>query len=593
MLIRERRFAEARSRLEAYLASAPATVQVLWLLGGACQELGDSQAAQFAFSRLLALDARWVPARTARAELLAREGHIATAEMELRRALADDPRFTRAGVSLAQILREQGRPTDALAVTTAARSAQPHDPDLAIEHALALQSAGRLDEAVAVLDRAVQQAPQRGDLHHYLALARHARGDHRHAADHARRALAMGWDRAETWGVLARALAASGQLVEAEDAFREGLRRDPDHAPMHEDFARLLWLRHGDLERASVALDEALERNPANASFWAVKAQLCATVGDSAQAYALFARAAALAPDVVSYELAASAAALGTQPRKALDHARSAAAREPSSSRGGLVQALLVAGDYDEASRLLEQAQREQPDDQQVLALQSVLWRLQGDARYGSLYDYARCVRAWTLDTPPGWSSLDAYLADLRETLRRMHAFRGHPPDQSLRGGSQTMGDLATHSDPVIRAFFDHAIAGPIVRHIEWLGHGDDPMRRRHGGRGRVHAAWSVLLQPEGFHVDHVHPDGWLSSACYIDLPGTLGSGASEGEGSREGWLRFGAVPLPLASPMGAEHYVRPEPGRLVLFPSYMWHGTVPFRGPHTRLTIAFDVLPA
>ena len=382
-------------------------------------------------------------------------------------------------------------------------------------------------------------------------------------------------------------------IVEAEDAFREGLRRDPDHAPMHEDFARLLWLRHGDLERASVALDEALERNPANASFWAVKAQLCATVGDSAQAYALFARAAALAPDVVSYELAASAAALGTQPRKALDHARSAAAREPSSSRGGLVQALLVAGDYDEASRLLEQAQREQPDDQQVLALQSVLWRLQGDARYGSLYDYARCVRAWTLDTPPGWSSLDAYLADLRETLRRMHAFRGHPPDQSLRGGSQTMGDLATHSDPVIRAFFDHAIAGPIVRHIEWLGHGDDPMRRRHGGRGRVHAAWSVLLQPEGFHVDHVHPDGWLSSACYIDLPGTLGSGASEGEGSREGWLRFGAVPLPLASPMGAEHYVRPEPGRLVLFPSYMWHGTVPFRGPHTRLTIAFDVLPA
>jgi hypothetical protein len=31
----------------------------------------------------------------------------------------------------------------------------------------------------------------------------------------------------------------------------------------------------------------------------------------------------------------------------------------------------------------------------------------------------------------------------------------------------------------------------------------------------------------------------------------------------------------------------------VVLFPSYMWHGTVPFRGPEGRLTIAFDLIPA
>jgi hypothetical protein len=30
-----------------------------------------------------------------------------------------------------------------------------------------------------------------------------------------------------------------------------------------------------------------------------------------------------------------------------------------------------------------------------------------------------------------------------------------------------------------------------------------------------------------------------------------------------------------------------------VLFPSYMWHGTVPFGGDTTRLTIAFDIVPA
>ena len=41
------------------------------------------------------------------------------------------------------------------------------------------------------------------------------------------------------------------------------------------------------------------------------------------------------------------------------------------------------------------------------------------------------------------------------------------------------------------------------------------------------------------------------------------------------------------------DHYVRPYPGLLVLFPSYVWHGTVPFESGGRRLTAAFDVVPA
>jgi len=38
---------------------------------------------------------------------------------------------------------------------------------------------------------------------------------------------------------------------------------------------------------------------------------------------------------------------------------------------------------------------------------------------------------------------------------------------------------------------------------------------------------------------------------------------------------------------------VQPRVGRLVLFPSYMWHGTIPFHAPQHRTTIAFDAIPA
>jgi hypothetical protein len=40
------------------------------------------------------------------------------------------------------------------------------------------------------------------------------------------------------------------------------------------------------------------------------------------------------------------------------------------------------------------------------------------------------------------------------------------------------------------------------------------------------------------------------------------------------------------------QRVVAPRPGRLVLFPSMMWHGTTPFAGDDDRLTVAFDVVP-
>jgi uncharacterized protein (TIGR02466 family) len=119
------------------------------------------------------------------------------------------------------------------------------------------------------------------------------------------------------------------------------------------------------------------------------------------------------------------------------------------------------------------------------------------------------------------------------------------------------------------------------------IGTGDDPVRRRNTGGYRFAGVWSVRLQPNGFHADHVHPEGWLSSAFYVSLPSAV-----EGEG-RQGWLKFGEPGTPTRPKLAPEHFVKPEPGKLVLFPSYMWHGTVPFSGDAPRLTIAFDLVPA
>ena len=124
-----------------------------------------------------------------------------------------------------------------------------------------------------------------------------------------------------------------------------------------------------------------------------------------------------------------------------------------------------------------------------------------------------------------------------------------------------------------------------IDAHIAQLGRGDDPVRRRIGAGWRFAGAWSVLLQPGGFHTDHVHPQGWLSSAFYVSVPTVVTQ-------EPEGWLAFGRPGIATTPPLEPFRRLRPEPGMLALFPSYLWHGTEPFTGAEPRLTVAFDIVP-
>ena len=120
------------------------------------------------------------------------------------------------------------------------------------------------------------------------------------------------------------------------------------------------------------------------------------------------------------------------------------------------------------------------------------------------------------------------------------------------------------------------------------MGKGADPLRRRNTGDYRIAGAWSVRLRPGGFHQDHFHPEGWLSSAFYVETPD-----AALDSPDRQGWIRFGQPPYATMPPLPADrHYVRPKPGRLVhCSRPTCWHGTTcRFHDRmRPRMTIAFD----
>jgi Flp pilus assembly protein TadD len=402
-----------------------------------------------------------------------------------------------------------------------------------------------------------------------------------------RRAFAKGLDAPQTWLILAHALQGQDRAEEAEQAYRQAINRGPGDPETHADLAQLAWMRSGDAAVACEMLDAAISVFPANVRLKANKARVLEYAGDPQGAYGILAEAIAQQGDDPALHVQASHVVAQSDPAQALAHAERATALSPDAldALTALCLASLAVGRADQAASLAGILRERAPLDQHAVALQATAWRLLGDPRYGETYDYETMVRSWTIDTPSGWSSLEAFLSDLERSLQQRHVLRAHPIGQSLRQGVQTQQRLDRSGDPVIQAFFQ-AIDGPIRRHIEAIGSGSDPLRIRNTGGYRVEGSWSVRLRPDGYHADHLHTKGWLSSACYIALPGAV-------ERGHEGWLKFGQPGVPTQPSLPPEIFVKPEPGKLVLFPSYMWHGTVPFSGEDPRLTIAFDLLPA
>ena len=172
--------------------------------------------------------------------------------------------------------------------------------------------------------------------------------------------------------------------------------------------------------------------------------------------------------------------------------------------------------------------------------------------------------------------------------LRTLHVARGEYLDQSVRGGTQTDGPLFSRIDPVTRSL-RAAIVAAVETYVADLppADGDHPLLApRRDRRMRFAGSWSVRLRAGGFHANHVHPQGWISSALYVALPER-----ETGEATDAGWLALGEPQAALGLDVPPTRFVEPVPGRLVLFPSWLWHGTRPF-GVGERLTVAFDVAP-
>lgn len=275
---------------------------------------------------------------------------------------------------------------------------------------------------------------------------------------------------------------------------------------------------------------------------------------------------------------------------KALDSAKRALALSPEYDGAAmqLAKAALMANRPEETLTIARKFLNPNSDKNSFwTAMEATALKLMGkDKAYKRLIDYESMIGVYDLEPPQGYESLEVFLEALKIHLLSLHEWQEHPLFQSLRQGTQTSQDLRHSKHPVLQSFFK-AIEKPIENYIASMpNQSNHPFFGRKKDGFRFSGAWSVALRPGGYHVNHIHPKGWISSSFYVDVPDSVNDSSQ-----KSGWIQFGQPPFNAADIM-PEYFVCPKAGRLVLFPSYMWHGTVPFTEGVRRLTLPFDVMP-
>ena len=531
---------------------------------------------------------------------------------QLARLVDAAPRDPLARRNLAVALAKAGRHERALEAYLALLDLTPNDPDAAADAGLMARRIGAEERFVGVVQRVAEANPGHARIWQVLGLMHRALDDLAPAVaalgraaglapgnaliahGHARAVMESGapaaslFERAmssvsgneEILLGYAAALVAEGRWQDAA-AFLEGLvARQPGWIGGQATLARMRW-EMGDQDGFTTAIQRGLAAEPGNLLLWRelltvlIHADRHADVLEAIEA----GRKAAGPHIMFDANEAVCLAELG----------RTAEADQAFAALGPVddaivnvqrVRHLIRSGRIEPAVALLE-GWTAGPAATMFWPYMATAWRLLGDPRWEWLEGQEALVGIYDLG-----SALPS-LPALADRLRVLHSAVSQPLEQSVRGGTQTDGMLFARTEPEIRAL-RAAIVDAVSTHIHGLPARDatHPQLACRRDSIRFSGSWSVRLTGQGHHANHVHPAGWFSSAFYVVLPG-----AEERGGGEAGWLTLGEPQAELGVDLAPFRTVEPRPGRLVLFPSTMWHGTRPIAGGE-RLTVAFDVAP-
>lgn len=414
---------------------------------------------------------------------------------------------------------------------------------------------GRGEQALELISRAVQIEDTAAPYHTELGNVLASNGQFEPAAECYRRACELAPDFVDPHVNLGAALQLLNRPEEAVEVYKKAIELAPDAAMLHYNLGAG-YRAFDALEEAIASYRKATELEPG----WA---EIHQKLGSALNDHGDFEDA------ITSYRTALSLA-----PKEPENHI-------------GLAQTLLASGNAKAALSTCDAYMASHPYNGGLVAARALVLNELGSREMAQrLLGLETFVRTYDVSPPAAYGTIDAFNAALTEEAEAHPTLEFNPPKLATREGYQSR-EMFERPGPAVALLMER-IDESVKRYIADLP--DDPNHPLVASVPRrwLLTGWSVILGAQGYQMPHIHPSGWLSGVYYVDIPEVVAESAED----QQGWIEFGRPPGDWACHADPiTDRLQPVAGKMVLFPSYVYHRTIPFESDERRICYAFDIM--
>jgi len=579
-------FQQVLPQLHLLLSNNPKNTQILRLLAFCYLNTNCSdEALKYLLLSLSILD-KQPEMHALLADIYKNKQHNELASKHFQKALDYDKNNANYFTELGFIYNRLKQCRHALSTFDKALKLAPTNLNAQIGKGSSLSNLGEISEAVVLFKKVLDKQPQNYVSHYNLALCFKKEGDIEQALFHFKQCLVLNKNAVNLYENIASLYVQSGDIAKGIDCANQGLKLQPFDPSLNRFLSTIQWelKAHNFLENYQQL---AFEKMPLalvlDYFYQLIKSQAFAVAGDVLmRAEIKFGHSSDLlvAASQLNYLLEDFESSYNqlkkVQSQRSLNN----------SELDWLGRHCLALGKFNEARALYHQLVTQDGRNQGYWCLYTTALRETDKEAYLHLTNYNKFVFVLDIDVPDGYSSIEAFNQCLMTVLEKYHVTKQHPLAQSLNGGTQTLGRIFNHPESELK-LLEKTITTALKKAVKTISYNKDHPTQQYTKHDFDYTgAWSVWLKSAGFHHNHYHSLGWYSGVYYISVPqeSELTAGA--------GYLKLGQPDLSLPVVHDADYFVKPTAGQLVLFPSFLWHGTQPFQSAEPRVTIAFDVAP-
>lgn len=460
---------------------------------------------------------------------------------------------------------------------------------------IALRLNGELAESIDCLRKAIAIKPDYLEAHYNLGLSLQARGYLKAAIDSYQQIIRQQPDNADAYNAIGAVHYLKGDMDAAIKAYNQALKISPGYAEAQNNMGSA-YLAKGEVDIAIACCKRAIEADPGYANAYNNLGHALVDKGDLQAALVAYEGALEIAPESpqAHNNLGNILKKIGNY-EQALEHfiqmggAAGVGHAEPSpmehefwvNNKSQVLECLYILGRYQEFESELEKLAESGDINRRVAAVAAFACQQLGlENPHRFCKNPLEYVHVGSLSSSV--SDIEKFCANLIKESDK-ESLVWEPRHGVTKSGYLTAntifstGKNAATLEALIRKEMQAYREKHQANDCEFINAWPEELELK---------GWFVRLKRGGYQRSHIHPAGWLSGVVYLKT--------IEAVDSDEGGIEFSlhGYDLPVLDGPYPRIVHRPKVGEIILFPSSLFHRTIPYDEETDRCVIAFDAIP-